>query len=112
MRYTTALSGADELTVMLLDVFSGLSEVCICTGYTVDGEPHPFFPSDAYQLEHCRPVYETLEGWSDDITGVRKLGDLPTAARRYLDRIEELVELPVSAVSVGPDREQTIRIKL
>jgi adenylosuccinate synthase len=111
VRYTAALSGADEITIMLLDVLSGLPEVKICVGYTVDGESQSFFSSDAYQLAKCQPVYETLEGWTEDITSARKITDLPTAARRYVDRIGELVELPVSVVSVGPDREQTIRLK-
>ncbi|HEV3385147.1 MAG TPA: adenylosuccinate synthase [Gemmata sp.] len=111
VRYTAALAGADEITIMLLDVLSGLPEVNICVGYTVNGEPQSFFSSDAYQLEHCKPVYETLDGWTEDITAARKLTDLPTAARRYIDRIGELAGLPVSVVSVGPDREQTIRVE-
>jgi adenylosuccinate synthase len=110
VRYTAALSGADEITIMLLDVLSGLPEVKICVGYTVNGEPQSHFTSDAYQLAQCKPVYETLDGWTQDITSARKLTDLPTAARRYIDRIGELVGLPISVVSVGPDREQTIRI--
>jgi adenylosuccinate synthase len=111
VRYTAALAGADEITIMLLDVLSGLPELNICIGYTLDGEPRTSFPSDAYQLERCKPVYESLSGWSEDITGAHKLSDLPTAARRYIDRIEELVGLPISFVSVGPDREQTIHTK-
>jgi adenylosuccinate synthase len=76
----------------------------------VDGERRTHFPSDAFELERCRPVYESLPGWSQDITQARKLTDLPAAARRYIDRIAELVGLRVSVVSVGPDREQTIRV--
>jgi adenylosuccinate synthase len=110
VRYTAALSGADEVTVMLLDVLSGLPELKICVGYRVGERSRTTFPSDAYELEQCHPIYETLEGWSEDITAARKLADLPKAARRYLDRIAELVELPVSIVSVGPDREQTISV--
>jgi adenylosuccinate synthase len=112
VRYTAALAGADEITVMLLDVLSGLPELKVCVGYTVAGEPRNFFSSDAYELEQCQPVYETLEGWSEDVTTARKLTDLPPGARRYIDRIEELIGLPVSAVSVGPDRAQTIRVRL
>lgn len=108
VRYTAALSGADEITVMLLDVLSGLPELKLCTAYELDGERLTYFPSDAYQLERCKPVYETIPGWSEDITGVRKLADLPAGARRYIDRVSELVGLKVSVVSVGPDREQTI----
>jgi len=111
IRYTAALSGADEITVMLLDVLSGLPELKICVGYNVEGKTRTTFPSDSYELEKCQPVYETLDGWMEDITTARKLTDLPAAARRYIDRIGELIGLPVSIVSVGPDREQTIRVK-
>ena len=110
VRYTAALSGADEITVMLLDVLSGLPELKLCTAYEIDGERHTHFPSDAYQLEKCKPVYESIPGWSEDITAARKLSDLPAGARRYVERISELVGLRVSVVSVGPDREQTIMV--
>jgi adenylosuccinate synthase len=108
VRYTAALAGADEITVMLLDVLSGLPELKLCTAYDLDGERTAHFPSDSFQLERCRPVYETIPGWSEDVTTARRLSDLPAGARRYIDRIGELVGLPVSVVSVGPDREQTI----
>jgi adenylosuccinate synthase len=108
VRYTAALAGADEITVMLLDVLSGLPELKLCTAYELDGERRTHFPSDAYQLERCKPVYETIPGWKEDLTGARKLSDLPAGARRYVERISELVGLKVSVVSVGPDREQTI----
>ena len=107
-QYTAMLSGADEVTVMLLDVLSGLNELKICTAYEVAGERRTTFPSEAFVLERCNPVYETFPGWSQDLTAVRKASDLPAAARRYVDRIAELLGLPVSIVSVGPDREQTI----
>lgn len=108
VRYTAALSGADEITVMLLDVLSGLPELKLCTAYDLDGERLTHFPSDAYLLERCKPVYESLPGWSEDITKARTLADLPAGARRYIDRVSDLVGLKVSVVSVGPDREQTI----
>jgi adenylosuccinate synthase len=107
-RYTAALGGADELAVMLLDVLSGLDEVRIATAYEVEGERTEHFPGDAFLLEKCRPVYETLPGWAEDVSGARRLADLPANARRYVKRLAELHGLPVSIVSVGPDREQTI----
>jgi adenylosuccinate synthase len=110
VRYTAALAGADEITVMLLDVLSGLPELNLCTAYDIDNERTTHFPSDSFQLERCRPIYETIPGWREDITAARTLSDLPTAARQYLDRIEELVGLRVSVVSVGPDRVQTILV--
>jgi adenylosuccinate synthase len=110
-RYTSMLAGADEVTVMLLDVLSGLNELKICTAYEVDGERRSTFPSDSFLLERCQPVYETFAGWTQDLTAARKASDLPAAARRYVDRIAELLGLPVSLVSVGPDRAQTIPLR-
>jgi adenylosuccinate synthase len=108
VRYTAALGGVDELAVMLLDVLAGLDEVRICTAYELDGERIEHFPSDAFVLERCRPVHETLPGWHAPPLPPRRLADLPTGARRYIDRLGELLSLPVTIVSVGPDREQTI----
>ncbi|HZV06453.1 MAG TPA: adenylosuccinate synthase [Gemmataceae bacterium] len=107
-RYTAALNDADELAVMLLDVLSDLPEVRIAVSYELDGERLDHFPTDAFQLERCQPVYETLPGWRQDIRGARRLTDLPAAARRYVERLGELLKLPVTIISVGPDREQTI----
>src|SRR5262249_38093586 len=111
IRYTAQLGGIDEVTVMLLDVLSALHEIKICVAYQLDGQPVTDFPGDAFLLERCKPVYETMPGWKRDISAARKPGDLPAGARRYVDRIAELVQLPVSIVSVGPDREQTIFMK-
>ena len=71
---------------MLLDVLSGLPELKLCTAYELDGQRRTHFPSDAYQLEQCMPVYETIPGWKEDITGVRKLADLPTGAALHRPR--------------------------
>lgn len=110
-RYTAMLSGADEVTVMLLDVLSGLDELKLCVGYELDGERITRFPSDASVLERCLPIYETMQGWPEDITGARKVDDLPIQARRYVQRVSELLGLPVSFVSVGPDRVQTVALR-
>ena len=107
-RYSAALSGTDELAVMLLDVLSEPDRLNICTAYEVDGERTEHFPGDAFLLEKCKPVYETMPGWRTDIAGVRKVSDLPAAARKYVDRLSELLGLPVRTISVGPDRDQTI----
>ncbi len=109
VRYTAAISGATELAVMLLDVLGVADQVRICTAYELDGEHVDYFPSDAFRLERCRPVYETIAGWPGrELDRARKLADLPTAARAYVDRLSELIDLPVSIISVGPDREQTV----
>ncbi|MGE0377271.1 MAG: adenylosuccinate synthase [Planctomycetaceae bacterium] len=106
--YGARVSGVDSLAVMLLDVLSKLDELRICEAYEIDGERTTDFPSHAADLAKARPVYRTLPGWQQNITGVRKLGSLPKAARTYLDAIAELLEYPVKIVSVGPDREQTM----
>ena len=108
LRYTSVLADVDEVTLMLLDVLSGLEEVFICTGYDIDGSRVTDFPSDAFELAKCKPVLERLPGWREDVTKARKWADLPANAQRYVDRIAELLNLRVSMVSVGPDRAQTI----
>lgn len=108
VRYTARLSGVDSLAVMLLDVLSELEEIEVCVAYELDGERIEHFPSHVDDLRRVRPVYETLKGWQQEITTVRRLSDLPPAARAYLDRLSELVGRPIEIVSVGPDREQTI----
>jgi adenylosuccinate synthase len=110
VRHTAMLGGVDAVAVMLLDVLSTLDEIKVCTAYEFDGATIRHFPGDAYLLERCKPVYETLPGWNCDITGARTLADLPASARRYVDRLAELLELPIAFVSIGPDRAQTISL--
>ena len=107
-RYTARLSGVDELAVMLLDVPGGLDELKICTAYTIDGRQTSHFPSHVDDLKKAVPVYETVPGWREELSTVRTYDALPAAAKGYLARIGELLGRPVSIVSVGPDREQTI----
>ena len=107
-RYTARLSGVDELAVMLLDVPGGLDELKICTSYTVDGRRIEHFPSHVDDLKAAVPVYESLPGWQEELSTVRSYDALPAAAKGYLARIGELLGRPVTIVSVGPDREQTI----
>jgi adenylosuccinate synthase len=108
VRYTARLSGVDGLAVMLLDVLGELDEIKICTAYEIEGKRVTGFPSHVDDLRKAVPVLETLPGWKKDITGVRKMADLPLAAVRYLDRISQLIGRPIEVVSIGPDREQTI----
>ncbi len=108
VRYTARLSGADELAIMLLDVLSQFEELKICTAYEIDGQRVTNFPSHVDDIRRAKPVYETLPGWAEEITEARSLDDLPDNARRYLDRVSELLERPITCVSVGPERSQTI----
>jgi adenylosuccinate synthase len=108
VRYTAALNDVDELAVMLLDVLSELDELQICTKYRLGKDEIDFFPADAHDLERCEPVYETLPGWRTDLGTARRPADLPAAARRYVDRLSELLAKPVSIISIGPERDQTV----
>ena len=107
LKYTAALSGVDELSFMLLDVLSGIDELKICTDYKIDGEiVDGFDPSMIGEVE-C--VYETLPGWSEDITGCTEFDQLPANAQNYVNRVSEIIGVPVGIVSVGPGREQTLK---
>lgn len=107
-RYTARLSGADSLALMLLDVLSGMSELKICTAYELDGRRIVDFPSHVDDLRRVVPVYETLPGWQEEIDGAATIDDLPPTARKYVERIGELLGRPVEIISIGPDRRQTI----
>ena len=109
-RYTAELAGIDCWALMLFDVLSGLDKVCICTGYECDGEILSTPPSTISRLSRCKPVLIELEGWKEDITGVRSFDALPEAAKAYVRKIEEVTGVPVGIISVGPDRSQTIII--
>ena len=94
---------------MLLDVLSGLETLKVAVAYEDEhGKRVADFPSHLADIENCRPVYETLPGWAEDITGARSWEELPRAARAYVDFLERQVNVPISIVSVGPDRTQTI----
>ena len=108
--YGARLSGVDCLAVMLLDVLGKLEEVQVCEAYEIDGERTTDFPAQLEDLARARPVLRSLPGWQADLTGIRRLEDLPVEARNYLDVVAELVDSPVDIVSVGPDREQTILV--
>jgi len=84
--------------------------VKICEAYDINGERTTDFPSHVDDLAQAVPVYRTLPGWKQDITGIRRLEDLPAAARAYVDTIVELLGVPAMYISVGPDREQTIPV--
>jgi adenylosuccinate synthase len=111
VRYTARLSGVDSVAVMLLDVLATLPELKICTAYEIDGKRVTQFPSHVDDLRNAKPIYETLPGWKEEITGARTMEDLPQNARNYIARLSELIGRPVEIVSVGPDRAQTILTK-
>ncbi len=107
-RYTSRLAGIDNWALMLFDVLSGLDKVKICTHYELDGRTIDTPPATIGQLSRCKPVYIEMEGWKEDISGVRNFDELPEAAKAYVRKIEELTGVKVGIISVGPDRKQTI----
>ena len=107
MRHSRRVSGITNLSLNSIDVLSGLDTVKICVAYDLDGQRIDHYPASLEQLKRCKPIYEELPGWSEDITGVRHLDELPENARNYVRRIGELVGVRISTFSVGPDRDQT-----
>jgi adenylosuccinate synthase len=108
VRYTSRLSGIDCISLMMMDVLSQLPEVKICVAYDLDGQRIDRFPGHVDDLRRCKPIYETLPGWQTDVTKIRRLEEMPAGARKYLDRVSQLVGKPIEIVSVGPDRAQTM----
>jgi adenylosuccinate synthase len=102
------LNGLTGLAITKLDVLGELDEIKICTAYALEGQRLVDVPANLNQLGACRPVYETLPGWREDIRNIRSYEDLPEFARHYLSRIEDLTGVPIQIVSVGPGRDETI----
>jgi adenylosuccinate synthase len=110
VRYSARISGATELAIMLLDVLSGLEELQVAIAYEMNGKKITELPASLSDFELCQPVYQTLPGWADDLTGIRRWSDLPEAARNYVEFVAQQVGVRASIVSVGPDRRQTILV--
>jgi adenylosuccinate synthase len=109
-RYAVRINGITDVFVTKLDILSNLDKVPVCVAYEVDGKRYDDIPMTQTEFHHARPVYEYLDGWSEDISGARTLQDLPAAARAYIKTIEEISGTRVSAIGVGPRRDQTIQI--
>jgi adenylosuccinate synthase len=108
VRYATRVNGLTDLAVTKLDVLDSFERLGICVGYEIGGERFTEFPGDVAALDGITPIYEWFEGWRSSTAEARRLEDLPSAARAYLDRIEALVEAPITYVSVGTRRDQII----
>ena len=108
LRYTTMINGLTELAITKLDVLTGLDELKVCTAYRYDGKETTRFPSEVHTLEKVEPVYETFEGWSEEISGAHRLDDLPAAARKYVRFISDFIGVRASMVSIGPKRDQIV----
>ena len=110
VRHARRVSGLDGMALTRLDILTGLKELKVCVGYNVNGEVLKEFPTSLKVLGQCQPIYETLPGWEEDISGVRNYDDLPENAKAYVRKLEESTGVPLAILSVGPGREQTIPV--
>ncbi len=111
LRHTRRISGITGLSVMLLDVLSGIDTLKICVAYKLEGEIIDYVPASISDFERCEPIYIELEGWNEDITTTTSFSDLPVNAQQYLNKISELSNIDLAMFSVGPDRKQTVVLK-
>jgi adenylosuccinate synthase len=111
LKYAIRLSGITTLSLMKLDVLSGFDKIEVCTSYELDGQKITDYPVSPGELARCKPIYESLHGWKEDLTGARNLKELPRPAQDYIQFIGASVAVPIDVVSVGPGRDQTIWIK-
>lgn len=110
LRYAIRINGVNALTMTKLDVLSGLDEVNICNAYRSHGKTYPNLPTGPADLSPFEPLYDSLPGWKEEIRGCRKWQDLPNAAKNFVNRVAELVQVPIYLVSVGPEREDVIEV--
>ncbi|MFI7615372.1 adenylosuccinate synthase [Nonomuraea terrae] len=110
-RYATRVNGVTDYFLTKLDVLSGLERIPVCVAYEVDGVRHDEIPMTQTDFHHAKPIYEELPGWQDDITGAKSFDDLPRNAQAYVRALEEMSGAPISAIGVGPGRDQTLVIR-
>ncbi len=111
LRRSLAINSVTGICITKLDVLDGLEKLKICVAYKLDGKEVDVPPVGADRFERCEPVYIEMPGWQESTLGARSIGDLPSQARDYLNRIEELCDTPIDVISTGPDREETIVLR-
>ncbi|MEV0443219.1 adenylosuccinate synthase [Streptomyces spectabilis] len=109
-RYATRVNGLTDFFLTKLDVLTGWEQIPVCVAYEIDGKRVEELPYNQTDFHHAKPVYETLPGWSEDITKAKTFGDLPKNAQAYVKALEEMSGAPISAIGVGPGRDETIEI--
>ena len=108
VKAAVRVNGLTSLAVTKLDVLDECPEIKIGVGYRLDGRLLEEIPTDIEKLERCEPVYEDIPGWQQSTVGLKRYGDLPVNAQRYLERIEQICAVPIDVVSTGPERDETI----
>ena len=111
LREAVTVNGLTDLAINKLDILSGFDEIKICTAYDIDGKVTEDFPMTLGEAERAVPVYETMPGWSEDVSKLTSFDQFPENAKRYIQRIEALAEVPAALLSVGPGREETIIVR-
>ncbi len=111
LKTTVRVSGLSSLAVTKIDTLAGLDKIKVCVGYKFNGEVIDYFPASLEDLAKCEPVYEEFDGWDESVADARSYEELPENAKKYIERIEEFTDTRVSIVSVGPKRDQTMRVK-
>ena len=111
LKRSAQVNGLTGLCLTKLDVLDGLKELLLCTGYELDGETIDILPMGAEEIARCKPIYETLPGWSESTVGVTQHDKLPLNARLYLQRIEQVTGVPIHVISTSPDRDHTIMMR-
>ena len=110
LKYSVRVNSLTEIFITKLDVLSGLEELKLCVGYKNEHKVTTDYPYDQNILNTAEPIYEILDGWTEDITNVRKFDELPENAKKYINAIEDFIEIPITFISVGPERNQNIVI--
>lgn len=108
LRHSCRLNSLSGLVLTRLDVLANIPQLKVATGYTLEGAPITYIPADIEDFRRVEPVYETLEGWTEDLRGVRNYDDLPQSVRRYIEFVEDFTKTPSAIISIGPDRAETI----
>jgi len=108
LRYAARINGITSLALTKLDVLGGLSSLKICRAYSIEGEEVDDFPVSPHLWGRCEPIYEEMEGWEEDISSVSSYSDLPSAARHFVEFVEDFVQIPIAIVSLGSGRENTL----
>ncbi len=110
-RYAARINGVTDFVLTKLDVLTGLDEVPVCVAYEVDGVRHDEMPMTQAEFARAVPIYETFPGWHEDISGARSVRELPRSARDYVTVLESMINAPISAIGVGPGRDETVAVR-
>jgi adenylosuccinate synthase len=111
LKRSIQINGVSGMCITKLDVMDGMETIRLGVGYRFGDAIYDISPAGAEAMQSCEPIYEELPGWSETTVGIKRYQDLPANARRYLQRMEEVCEVPVDMISTGPDREETIVLR-